>query len=172
MKVFDLRCPSGHGFEGWFGSERDFQDQHARGLVSCPLCGDAQVRRMPSAPRLNFGAAPQPVGATEGAPAPGAGSSETGAPSMPRQPARARDASVAVGQRSPQAAALWQAMRDAVRSAEDVGTRFAEEARRIHEGEAPERGIRGQASPQETRALLEDGILVLPVPPGLKETLQ
>ena len=56
MKVFDLRCAQGHGFEGWFGSEEDFQSQLSRGLVTCPLCGDAHVDKLPSAPRLNLGA--------------------------------------------------------------------------------------------------------------------
>ncbi len=161
MRVFDLRCAHGHAFEGWFASEKDYQDQCARGLLACPLCGDAQVDRMPSAPRLNLGAA-APPSERPAAAVPG--------PASPQVPALA-DASP-VARHGPQAAALWQAMREAVRSAEDVGPRFAEEARRIHDGDAPERGIRGQASARETRALLDDGILVLPVPPGLKETLQ
>jgi hypothetical protein len=162
MKVFDLRCARGHGFEGWFGSERDYQDQNVRGLVACPLCGIAQVDKMPSAPRLNLGAvAPQPGPSAPGKPGAAA----------PQAPEAGRP--LATGRRTgPQAGVLWQAMREAVRSAEDVGTRFAEEARRIHEGDAPERGIRGQASVKDTRALLDDGILVLPVPPALKETLQ
>lgn len=56
MKVLNLRCSHGHAFEGWFGSEAEFQDQLTRGLVSCPLCGDVAIEKMPSAPRLNLGA--------------------------------------------------------------------------------------------------------------------
>ncbi|MEO0003115.1 MAG: hypothetical protein RLZZ22_807, partial [Pseudomonadota bacterium] len=56
MKVLDLQCAAGHGFEGWFGSEDDYAAQQARGLLSCPSCGSAEVRRLPSAPRLNLGA--------------------------------------------------------------------------------------------------------------------
>ncbi len=56
MKVLNLRCSHDHGFEGWFGSEAEFQDQLARGLVGCPLCGDVAIEKMPSAPRLNLGA--------------------------------------------------------------------------------------------------------------------
>ena len=54
MKVLDLRCANGHGFEGWFGSDEDFMDQNGRGLIECPLCADHVVSRMPSAPRLNL----------------------------------------------------------------------------------------------------------------------
>jgi hypothetical protein len=64
MKVLDLRCAHGHGFEGWFASEDDYLQQGERGLVECPLCGDKTVSRLPSAPRLNFGAqAPREVAA-------------------------------------------------------------------------------------------------------------
>jgi hypothetical protein len=57
MKVLDLRCANGHGFEGWFASDDDFMDQNGRGLVECPLCSDRVVTRLPSAPRLNLSGA-------------------------------------------------------------------------------------------------------------------
>src|SRR5262245_36887302 len=61
MKVLNLQCSHHHAFEGWFGSEDDFQGQLSRGLLECPVCGDASVSKMPSAPRLNLGASePQP----------------------------------------------------------------------------------------------------------------
>lgn len=154
MKVLNLRCAQGHGFEGWFGSEADFQDQLGRGLVECPLCGDAQVAKMPSAPRLNLGASPPAAPASAPAPEP-------------------RQEVVATPDASLQAA--WMKMvRHVLASTEDVGDRFAEEARKIHYGESEERGIRGQASREETEALLEEGIgvLPLPVPKGLKGPLQ
>src|SRR5687768_5661899 len=61
MKVLDLQCSHRHSFEGWFGSEVDFQDQLGRGLVECPLCGDIAISKMLSAPRLNLGAAKEPA---------------------------------------------------------------------------------------------------------------
>ncbi len=154
MKVLDLHCAHGHLFEGWFASEDDFQGQLARDLVQCPMCGDTAVTKRLSAPRLNLGApAPEPA-VTASKPA---GKQEVIAP--------------------PEAAlqAAWmKAVAQVMAQTEDVGERFAEEARRIHYGEADERGIRGQATREETQALLEEGIAVLPlpVPPALKGPLQ
>ncbi|WP_028600817.1 DUF1178 family protein [Ottowia thiooxydans] len=159
MKVFDLQCAHGHVFEGWFGSEDDFQHQLSSHLLACPMCNETAVTKLPSAPRLNFGAvgadSPRPEGPKI---APDAGGAEPVA-SLP--PAALQ-------------AAWMQMVRRVVANTEDVGERFAEEARRIHYGEADERGIRGQASQEETAALLDEGIAVvpLPVPPGFKETLQ
>jgi hypothetical protein len=147
MKVLDLQCSHGHGFEGWFGSENDFQEQLGRALVECPMCGDTSVAKMLSAPRLNFGAAePQSQQRSEVMNTP--------------------DASMQ--------AAWLKMVRHVMANTEDVGERFPEEARRMHYGEAEERGIRGQASAQETEALLEEGIgvLPLPVPKALKHPLQ
>jgi hypothetical protein len=147
MKVLNLQCGHAHGFEGWFASEADFQDQLARGLVECPLCGDAQVSKMPSAPRLNLGAPEPKVPAKQEV--------------MAAPPAQLQ-------------AAWMQLVKQVMASTEDVGERFAEEARRIHYGESEERGIRGQASAEETQALLEEGVpvLPLPIPKGLKGPLQ
>jgi hypothetical protein len=145
MKVLDLQCSRGHSFEGWFASEDDFQGQLGRGMVECPLCGDTGVNKMLSAPRLNLGAA------------------------APHQ--RQDVASVP----EPELQAAWMKMvRHVMANTDDVGERFAEEARRIHYGESQERGIRGQATREETEALIEEGIgvLPLPVPKALKETLQ
>ncbi|RYF37033.1 MAG: DUF1178 family protein [Comamonadaceae bacterium] len=145
MKVLNLQCTHGHGFEGWFASEAAFQDQLQRGDVECPLCGETDVRKMLSAPRLNLGAA----GAE------------------PRQEV--------VAAPDTQLQAAWMKMaRHVMAHTEDVGERFAEEARRIHYGESEERGIRGQATRSETESLIEEGIgvLPLPLPKALKGTLQ
>lgn len=145
MKVLDLQCAQQHSFEGWFGSEAEFQDQLARGLVECPLCGDAGVTKMLSAPRLNLGSGKEP---------------------QRHDVVAAPDATVQ---------AAWMKMvRHVMANTEDVGARFPEEARRMHYGETGERGIRGQASPEETQALVEEGIGVLPlsIPKALKEPLQ
>ncbi len=145
MKVIDLRCQSGHRFEGWFASDDDFLDQNGRGLIECPLCADKVVMRLPSAPRLNL-------------------SSSSAAASRPPEA-------------SPEAAlqARWmQMVRQVMAQTEDVGERFTDEARRIHYGEAPERGIRGQASAEQREALAEEGIEVhaLPLPAAFKDSLQ
>ena len=144
MKVLNLRCAQGHGFEGWFGSEEDFESQRERALIECPLCGDKSVVKGLSAPRLNLGGGRPP--------------------------------SQAVAQTTPDSpAARWmRAVREVMANTEDVGERFAEEARRIHYGESTERGIRGQATPEQTEALLDEGIEVMPLllPDALKEPLQ
>lgn len=154
MKVLNLHCSRQHAFEGWFGSEDDFQSQHARGLVSCPLCGCGQIQKMPSAPRLNL-KAPRD--------------------SAPAQPPAAAPAPAPVSV-PPELQALQQAvfrrMREALRSSTDVGERFADEARRMHHGETEEKAIHGVATPDQAQALLEEGIAVLPLPAVLKETLQ
>ena len=168
MKVLDLRCARDHGFEGWFASEADFQDQLARGLMQCPLCGDAGVRKVLSAPRLNL----------RGAEA--AGESHSSAAAPRDEPAAAAASDTQQGPMRPDApaqalhAAWLQLARRVVAQTEDVGTRFAAEARRMHHGETKERGIRGQATPREAAQLLEEGITVLPLllPEAVKEPLQ
>ena len=144
MKVLNLRCANGHSFEGWFGTDEDFMDQNGRGLIECPLCADRVMSRMPSAPRLNISGA--------------------------REPEVAPAAPVAVDMQ----AAWMQTVRQLMARTEDVGERFPEEARRIHYGEVPHRGIRGQATPQERDALSDEGIEVvaIPVPQALKGPVQ
>ena len=158
MKVLDLRCASGHGFEGWFGSEDDFLSQNGRSLIECPLCADRVITRLPSAPRLNLS------NAKASGTAAGPGSA---VPAVPAQP------QAADGQAELQA--LWiRAVRQALANTEDVGERFAEEARRIHYGESDVRGIRGVASAEEREALHDEGIEVmsLPMPAALKGPIQ
>ena len=154
MKVLDLHCRHNHAFEGWFGSEQDFQSQLQRGLLTCPLCGDAQVSKALSAPRINLGARETPAMAS---PQPdGAASSEVSEPAQVSMPT---------------AASVLQWARQAAAQAEDVGSQFADEARRIHRGDAPERAIKGQASADQTLQLLEEGVPVLPLPQAVTETL-
>lgn len=150
MKVIDLRCQSGHRFEGWFASDDDFLDQNGRSLIECPLCADKVIVRLPSAPRLNLSGAREP------------------APAAADVPAASPDATTELQTR-------WmQMVRHVLQNTEDVGEKFADEARRIHYGETPQRGIRGQASADEREALRDEGIEVmpLPMPAGLKDTLQ
>jgi hypothetical protein len=144
MKVLNLRCANGHGFEGWFASDEDFMAQNGRGIVECPMCADKVITRLPSAPRLNL-----------------SGARESAEPVAKPQPADLQ-------------AAYLQMVRHLVDNTEDVGARFAESARRIHYGEEPQRGIRGQATPQEREALREEGIetMSLPLPAALKGPVQ
>jgi len=153
MKVLNLGCAQSHLFEGWFGSEADFQSQLERGLLECPVCGDRTVHKRLSAPRLNLrgqhddptpASAPAAAGRVE---PPGAGEIQAG---------------------------YLRALREVMARTEDVGTRFASEARRMHQGEIEPRQIRGRASVAEAVELIEEGIAVLPLPdlPAVKETLQ
>lgn len=169
MKVLNLQCSYQHSFEGWFASEDDFQSQLARGLVECPMCSDKSVLKMPSAPRLNLGGH-QAVSSQEAA----VTARESVPPGQDLVPAaNAADAMRGVASPAEQAAFL-KALRHVVANTEDVGDRFANEARAMHYGDAEARSIRGQASARETVDLLEEGIDVmpLPIPDALKETLQ
>lgn len=146
MKVFNLRCGSGHSFEGWFGSEADYDGQLERGLLECPLCANPQVVRVPSAPRLNLNASPSQ--------------------------ASVRDEVANLAHDSD--GHVLAALRQLVQQSQDVGPRFADQARRMHNGELPQRAIRGEATAKQFEELLDDGVPVLPLPniPGLKEPLQ
>jgi hypothetical protein len=171
MKVLDLQCQHAHSFEGWFGSEDDFQSQLARGLVECPMCGDATITKKLSAPRLNLSASREVIVAQEATDsiAGRAVSTEAGN----QEPAK--DPVLQAMLQDPQFQAAYLHMaRKIMANTEDVGNQFAEEARKIHYGEAKERGIRGQASHDERMELLDEGIDVmpLPLPKALKEPLQ
>ena len=150
MKVLDLRCGTGHSFEGWFASEDDYASQRERGLLDCPMCGNAEVTRLPSAPRLNLSGARPPV--EPAAPAPAA------APA-----AQVTELAVHGGP----VRHFVKAVTELLNNTEDVGTRFAEEARRIHYGESEFKAIRGQTTPQEREALADEGIKVFTLPGGL-----
>nr|WP_315463510.1 DUF1178 family protein [uncultured Rhodoferax sp.] len=157
MKVLDLQCSAGHIFEGWFGSERDFEMQVERGLMLCPLCGDPEVQKKLSAPRLNLSGAKAPVDS------PAASAAEaTTIPDLKPELLNALHHA-------------WVTMaKQVLAQTEDVGDAFAHEARRIHYGEVKERGIRGNATPTEARELMEEGIdlVALPIPEHLKNPLQ
>jgi hypothetical protein len=145
MKVFDLHCDEqGHVFEGWFASHENYDQQQASGLVSCPMCGSTQVSKRLSAPRLNVSHLKSPDRANRAAP------SSAGA-DAPAEMTRLQ-------------AAIMKQVREMVRKAENVGPRFAEEARRIHEGDAQERPIRGTSTPEERQSLVEEGIEFMALP--------
>ena len=168
MKVLDLLCDADHRFEGWFASEEDFQSQMERALVQCPMCGSAHIRKGLSAPRLNLRASSkEPASARQ------TKASEETVP-VPQQDVSNRPPPTLAELQSQLQDAWLRAARHVIANTENVGERFAQEARRIHYGDAPERGIRGQASAEETAELVEEGIDVMPfvLPDSLKETLQ
>src|SRR5581483_6838280 len=135
MIIFDLACGLGHRFEGWFSSTDDYDRQVERELVRCPLCDSPKVSKLPSA-KVRVGKTAEP---TLPAPAPVAA---TPAPSTPQ----------------PTPAEFIAQLRALVKGAEDVGTRFPEEARKIHYEESAARSIRGKVSPEEAEALRDEGI--------------
>ena len=139
MMRFALACDRGHRFEAWFGGNADLDAQRERGLVECPHCGSTDVVRALATPALSTGRR-----------------KEARREGVRETLTNARDA------------ALRSKMADLARhvreNTTDVGERFPEEARRIHFGEAEERAIRGRASPEEARSLVEDGVSIAPVP--------
>ena len=152
MIRYALRCAKGHSFDSWFGSASAFDRLAEGGHLACAVCGGSDVTKAPMAPAVAQVRNP----ASAQSPAEPAGAAPPAAPSRPlSQPLSAAE----------QAMAELRARIE--RETEDVGRRFADEARAIHEGHAPERAIRGQARPEDARALLEDGVPVLPLPwPG------
>ncbi len=141
MIIYDLCCENGHRFEGWFRSADDFAAQLERHFVGCPQCGSHQVRRVPSAVAIG------------GAQAPASGAPAAGVSSAAMLPS------------GKELMMLYRKLLKAVaESCEDVGPAFAEEARRMHYHEAPERPIRGEASAKECEALCDEGIEVIRLP--------
>ena len=147
MIVYDLACPDGHRFEGWFGSSSDFAEQCGRGLVTCPVCGSAEVTKAPMAPAVGK-KGNQAVAKREAAPKPKA-QAKTGG-KLPAEVVQAMEKLAEV-----QAKTLPQS--------EYVGDRFAEESRAIHYGEKDAKIIHGKASAKESRELLEEGITFAPL---------
>lgn len=136
MIKFNLLCDKDHEFEIWFGSSEDFDKQKKRGLLSCPHCGSTDINKALMAPQVSTG--------------------------------RKKDEMVKVAQMQHAQKALAEKIKEfhdhVVANSEDVGTKFPEEARKIHYGEAEARGIRGQANLKEAEELVEEGIEVMPLP--------
>jgi hypothetical protein len=140
--IFDLKCSAqGHVFEGWFGSTADYDEQQAKGLVSCPICGSAEVGKAVMAPAI--GAKGNRAPATAASPGLFSGDPEAVKRML---------------------AALAAEQKRMLAQSEGVGDRFAEEARAIHLGEAETRPIHGRATGAEVHSLIEDRIPVAPLP--------
>jgi hypothetical protein len=150
MIRYDLRCEQGHSFESWFQSSSAYDSQVRRKLVSCPDCGSIKVEKAIMAPRIaksrkaDMPTAAEPVAANE--------STETTTPLM----------------MAPQEAELrakLKELRDHVtKNADNVGDKFPNEARKMHYGDIEHRPIYGEASPDEARSLMEEGVEVMPLP--------
>jgi hypothetical protein len=152
MIRYNLRCERGHGFESWFQSSTAYEAQEKRKLVSCPACGSVKVERAIMAPQIvsktKSDAAPAP------APAP-APATEAAAPaSTPLMMAQERELRAKIKE-----------LRDhIVKNADNVGERFPSEARKMHYGDVEHRPIYGEASPEEARSLIDEGVEVSPLP--------
>ena len=161
MKVYNLACPLDHRFEGWFASEEDCLAQQDKGMLACPVCDSTEITRMPSAPHIGkLSSAELAIPKVESENLSGGVVALTGS-----------DHSQLEAQVQ---AAFLRGMRELMGRSEDVGDSFADEARKIHYKETPERSIRGQTTLDEAEALREEGIEVLSIPmiPALKNTLQ
>lgn len=158
MIRYSLVCEAEHGFESWFRDSEAFSDQSETGLITCPQCGSANVRKSMMAPALarkgDRGAVP---------PEPSAPSQETAARESTASEPTAPVALVSEKER--EIHALMRAVKQYVEAhSDDVGRQFPDEARRMHAGEIEKRAIRGEARPGEVAALIEEGIQVLPIP--------
>ena len=135
MIRYALACDHGHEFEGWFGSSGDFDDHRTRGLLECPVCGSAEVRKQIMAPAVS------------------------GSTRQDAEPA------VDAGKRAVMMEMMSRVRSHVKENFDYVGDTFAREARAIYEGRSEERGIYGEATKAEVKSLVEDGVSVAPLPP-------
>ena len=138
MIRYALICDREHDFEGWFAASGAFDEQQALGLIECPVCGTKDVRKAIMAPAV--------AGAKKRAAEPASASDQTQTQAMMME-------------------AMGRLRRHVEDTFDDVGDAFAREARDIHEGRSEDRGIYGQATPEEVRKLVDDGVPVAPLPP-------
>ena len=141
MVIYNLLCRKKHSFEGWFPSFEDFQRQSEKKLISCPTCGTTKVEKVPHACAVHVKKEQAPVPAKKPA------------THLPAQPSPAEFKEM-----------LLQVHHYVKENFEDVGSRFAEEAKQIHKGEVEERPIHGTATPQEAKELVEEGVPFIALP--------
>jgi hypothetical protein len=158
MIRYALNCEHGHAFESWFQNSAAYDKQTKRGLVSCPICGSAKVEKAIMAPRLARSEAAEP---------PPSPSTPPAVPAPP-QPPVAAPGKTPVAIMSPMEREVRQKLKElrdhVTKNASYVGPRFPEEARKIHYGETEHRSIYGEASPDEAKAMHEEGIEFHPLP--------
>jgi hypothetical protein len=149
MIHYNLRCARGHAFESWFQSSSAYETQEKRKLVNCPVCGSAEVERAIMAPQIV-----SKKGREVAVAAPAAATEVATPASTPLLMAQERELRTKLKE-----------LRDhIVKSADNVGERFPVEARKMHYGDIEHRPIYGEASPDEARALIEEGVEVTPLP--------
>ena len=149
MIRYTLRCDRGHAFESWFQTSSAYDSQVKRKLVTCPACGSARVEKAIMAPQIV-----SKKGRDNAAPAPASPADVTIPSSTPLMMAQERELR-----------AKLRELRDhIVKNADNVGERFPNEARKMHYGDIEHRPIYGEASPDEARSLIEEGVEVTPLP--------
>jgi hypothetical protein len=151
MIRYTLRCDRGHAFESWFQSSSAYESQEKRKLVNCPACGSAKVERAIMAPQIV-----SKKGREAAAPAP--------APAPTGDVAAAGSTPLLMAQERELRAKLKELRDHIVKNADNVGERFPNEARKMHYGDIEHRPIYGEASPDEARALIDEGVEVSPLP--------
>jgi hypothetical protein len=154
MIHYNLRCKKGHAFESWFQSSSAYEAQEKRNLINCPVCGSTKVERAIMAPQIvkkkgRDTKAPESLPVT--APA-----TEVIPPSSPTPLLMAQEAELR--------AKLKELRNHIVKNADNVGEKFPNEARKMHYGDIEHRPIYGEASPDEAKALIDEGVEVMPLP--------
>lgn len=175
MKVYNLACPMDHRFEGWFASEEDCLAQQDKGMLACPICDSTEITRMPSAPHIAKSGSSKEMSASTELTVTNSGAVDaSGVASTINGDVVALTGSDHSQLEAQVQAAFLKGMRELMGRSEDVGSAFAEEARKIHYKESPERSIRGQTTLDEAEALRDEGIEVMAMPmlPAFKNTLQ
>ncbi len=158
MILYQLACVAEHRFETWFRHSEAYDDQVERGLLSCPVCGSGQVTKSIMAPAVV-------VGSGKRVPADMPPQNMLVPTGPPQFPAADPATGPLLDDRHRAIRAAMRAVRDKILSeGQNVGPRFPEEARSMHEGAIPVRPIHGQATRDEAKSLIEDGIMILPVP--------
>ena len=152
MIRYSLRCDRGHAFESWFQSSSAYEQQEKRKLVNCPTCGSDKVERAIMAPQIV-----SKKGREIAAPAP----AESAAPA---EVAATESTPLLMAQERELRAKIKELRDHIVKNADNVGERFPNEARKMHYGDIEHRPIYGEASPDEARALIEEGVEVSPLP--------
>lgn len=158
MIVFNLSCAQHHHFDGWFRSSEDFERQSAQSLIECPICGGKEIAKHLSAPRINVG------------PSNAAAEAATGQVTASQTNELATGSHDVIGAATIpnlQAHMLKQFKQFVLTNTENVGSDFAETARKMHYGEQSQRNIRGRISAEESQALREEGIETVGLPPGI-----
>ncbi len=150
MIVYDLSCEHGHRFEGWFSSSEDFATQQGRGLVSCPTCGSEAVIKAPMAPAVGRKGNQQQVNGPSGE---GQSRGDNGLSNTPMTP----EVAEAIDK-------LAKAQARALKDSTWVGKDFVEQSRAMHYGERDHAPIHGEATLQEARELVDEGVPVAPLP--------